>query len=55
MNYTDRMAHLTTQRAYARDVARRGLSALLQPYTARPVPVVPSQRRRVVETERIGA
>ena len=50
MNYTDRMAHLITQRAYARDVARRGLSALLQPYTARPA-VIPSQRRRVVRSE----
>lgn len=47
MTYTDRYTALTAQRAYT----RRGLPALLAPYTmARPV-VVPSQRRRVVRVE----
>ena len=55
MSYTAKYRHLTAQRAYARGVARRGLPALLAPYSVRPVLVVPSQRRRVVETERIGA
>ena len=50
MTYTTRYRHLTAQRAYSRAVAAGGLSALLQPYTLR-VPVVPSQRRRVLRAE----
>ena len=44
-------AALREQDAYARRVAAFGLRALLEPYTVRPVPVVPSQRRRVVRSE----
>lgn len=46
-SYTDRYTALTAQRAYTRAVAAGGLSVLLAPYALR-VPVVPSQRRRVV-------
>ena len=50
MTYTAKYRTLIAQRAYAREVARRGLPALFAPYTARPV-VIPSQRRRVVRAE----
>lgn len=58
--YTARYAHLTAQRAYSRAIARRGLVAALEPYTVKPkvmhnYGVIPVQRRRVVERERIGA
>ena len=43
---------LTAQRARARRVAH--LRALLAPYTLR-APVIPAQRRRSVQRERIGA
>mgnify|MGYP006217756105 CR=1 FL=1 len=48
--YAQRYQALTTQRAYTRAVAARGIPALLAPYSAH-LPVVPSQRRRVVRSE----
>ena len=52
------MTHTTSryaaQLAYARAIRDHGLPALLAPYTVR-VPVIPTQRRRSVERERIGA
>lgn len=42
------------QLAYARSIRDRGLPALLAPYTL-PAPVVPAQRRRSVQRERISA
>ena len=50
MTYTAKYQLITAQRADTRAVASRGLSALLQPYSV-PVPVVPSQRRRVLRSE----
>ena len=55
MTYTAKYQTITTQRAYSRAVAAGGLSALLAPYRVAPVPVVPSQRRRSVQPERISA
>lgn len=51
MTYTARYAALTAARAQARRVAH--LQALLAPYL--PAPVIPAQRRRSVQRERIGA
>ena len=51
MTYTQRYEALTTQRAYTRRVARRGLAALLAPYTVRPAVAIPAQRRRFLRTE----
>ena len=48
--YADKYRHLLAQRAYARRIAEGGVRALLAPYSLR-VPVVPSQRRRVVRSE----
>lgn len=42
--YVDRYRQLTEQRAYERRVAAFGLSALLAPYTVRPVVRLPRQR-----------
>lgn len=56
MTYTDRMNLIRQQRAYARRVHRDGLPALLAPYTLRAqAPVIPAQRRRSVQRERISA
>lgn len=52
VTYTARYTALIAQRAYARDVAARGVAALLEPYTVR-VPVVPLQRRRVLGREKV--
>lgn len=49
--YLARYEALKAQRAYSRDIAARGISALLAPYRVVPVPVVPSQRRRVLRSE----
>lgn len=55
MKFSDRYTALTTQRAYSRAVASGGLPALLVPYSVRPTPVIPTQRRRSVQPERVSA
>lgn len=54
MTYSQKYHQLTAQRAYTRRVAAGGVRALLAPYSLR-VPTIPTQRRRVVDRERIGA
>ena len=49
--YAARYRTLTAQRAYDRAIARRGLPALLAPYTVRPAVAIPAQRRRFLRTE----
>lgn len=55
MTYPARPSNYGAQLAYHRDIAARGLAAVLAPYSLRPAVTIPAQRRRVVERERIGA
>lgn len=55
MTTTARPSNYGAQLAYRRDIARRGLAAVLAPYSLRPAVTIPAQRRRSVARERISA